>query len=555
MELKKLLPGSITIIFLFLLAAVGGTLFLSGFLVGGNYAVTLEKAYGVFFKSNFLRIMGNTLLIGFVCAIISLIVGFTYAYLVERTNVPCKRILRILPFFALSIPLIGKGMGWIGMFGTNGVLNKIAISIIGCPILDVFTVWGIFLALGFGGSALVYLILAPAIRNLPSDLEDASRISGRGMVGTLTRVVMPVLAPAIISAGILMFIAAIGNFDYVFLLGAKGAPFTETLATKVYDSIYGGAIADFGETAIMSMVYIAVSFIAMTYYLKATRKTKKFEIVGGKGSRAQIHDIGPWKYLASGILILIIIGMLGIPLVGLIATALAPSTGRILEAFTLSNFAEVLSFPRFWGVMLNTFIVSIVAAVAVAFFGFFIAYAGLKSGGSFLRKLSDYASAIPLGFPPIAYGVAIFWFVLFFPGANVMYGTLIPIIMALTFIRLPHGVRMMSSSLIQVSDEMEDSARVCGSDWKSTFVKISIPLTLGGVIHAFLYTFVDSMRELGAIVLLITPTASVFTAYILQLYTNSAMYLPVVAAGATILSLIVLSFTIIMIAVFGVRRG
>jgi len=338
------------------------------------------------------------------------------------------------------------------------------------------------------------------------------------------------------------------------LFGAKNAPFTQTLAVEIYDSLYGGAIADYGKTAIMSIVYIAVALIATTYYLRATRRVKKFEILGGRGGRARIHDIGPWRYLAFGVLILILVGMLGIPLVGLIATALAPSTGRILEAFTLSNFAEVLSFPRFWSTMLSTFIASVAASAAVTFFGFFIAYCGLKSGGSFLRKMSDYASAIPLGFPPIAYGVAIFWFILFFPGAKVIYGTLIPIIMALTFIRLPQGVRMMSSSLIQVSDEMEEVARVCGSDWKSTFVKISIPLTLGGILHAFLYTFVDSMRELGAIVLLITPTATVFTAYIFQLYTNSAMYLPVVAAGATILTLIVLSFTIIMISVFEFRR-
>jgi iron(III) transport system permease protein len=178
-----------------------------------------------------------------------------------------------------------------------------------------------------------------------------------------------------------------------------------------------------------------------------------------------------------------------------------------------------------------------------ALFATFIAYTSLKYDR--FTGFGDYVSTIPLGFPPIVYGLAIFWLVLMLPGVDSLYGTIAPLVLALVFTRLPHGTRMVTSNLIQISDELEEASSISGASWTTTFRKVVVPLIKGGVTNTFLYSFIGSMRELGAVVLLITAGNNVLTNLLLQMYSQDAGALPTVAAGSMFLFLMVLSVVLV----------
>jgi ABC-type Fe3+ transport system permease subunit len=74
---------------------------------------------------------------------------------------------------------------------------------------------------------------------------------------------------------------------------------------------------------------------------------------------------------------------------------------------------------------------------------------------------------------------------------------------------------------------------------------VVVPLIKGGVTNTFLYSFIGSMRELGAVVLLITAGNNVLTNLLLQMYSQDAGALPTVAAGSMFLFLMVLSVVLI----------
>jgi iron(III) transport system permease protein len=99
---------------------------------------------------------------------------------------------------------------------------------------------------------------------------------------------------------------------------------------------------------------------------------------------------------------------------------------------------------------------------------------------------------------------------------------------------------MVSSSLIQISDELEESSRVSGASWGRTFYKIVLPLMRRGMVNSFVYTFVNSLREVGAVVFLATGNSIVIMTLLLQLQSQNALSLNLLAATSVILSVFIM---------------
>jgi len=193
---------------------------------------------------------------------------------------------------------------------------------------------------------------------------------------------------------------------------------------------------------------------------------------------------------------------------------------------------------------MNTLLFSFLGALGVVIVSTLIAYTSLKYDHEW-ASIGDYASTIPLGLPPIVYGLAVFWMVLVTPGLNNLYGTIFPLVIAIVFMKTPHGVRIISSNMIQIDDELEEASRVCGRSWFDSFRNITVPLSFDGMSNAFLWIFIDSMKELAGIILLITTGGNVFTNYIMGVYSNDPGALPDIAAGAVMFSMVIFGFIIL----------
>ena len=79
----------------------------------------------------------------------------------------------------------------------------------------------------------------------------------------------------------------------------------------------------------------------------------------------------------------------------------------------------------------------------------------------------------------------------------------------------------MSSSIVQINQELEESARAAGTGLLRTLVKVTFPLIRNAIANSFLYVFINSFRELGAALLLITGNILPLSVLILQSYQNN----------------------------------
>jgi iron(III) transport system permease protein len=486
----------------------------------------------------------NTFSLALGSALLATVLGVVYTWIVVRTDIPGKSALKLMAILPLTMPFIVKAFAWIYLLSPSiGLINIGIRNIFGVNSgFNIYGLWGMIFAIGTGGLPLVYLTLEPTMKSLDPALEEASRIGGKGILKTVFRVTFPVLLPSILSAFMLLTVMGLENFDYPLILGTPVG--FNTLATEVYFWINYAMPPRYSTAAIISMIFIVLTLSSFTLYIWATRRTNKFITVTGKAPRPSIHKLQNWKYPALLFCLVILLLAFFLPFATIILMSVtvffAPVGGNIVLSFTSANFVNAVSLPLFWEAFRNTIFLGLNTGIIATLIAAFMAYAALKSKTRGARII-EYISSIPLAMPGIVYGLALFWTFLLLPGASRIYGTIWPLVIALVFIRLPHSVRIVSANLMQIADEMEEASRASGASWVRTFWRIVLPLLKGGLFNSFLYTFVNSLRELGSVVLLVTTQSTVLTVLLLELYSNHPLALNTIAAVSVMLTALTFS--------------
>lgn len=493
-------------------------------------------------------LLWNTILYGAGGSALAVTLGGTFAWFMERTDIPGKKFLSFLPILSLTLPLAVKGIGWIFLFHPRIGLVNISLeqlfNLPGPP-FNVYSLWAMIFAWGTGGIPLSYLMIQVALRSMDPTLEEASRAAGNGMITTLRKVTLPVIAPAILSAYLLLTIMGTENFDYPFLLGTPGG--INTLSTKMYTLV--NTRLQISSASAYGIMYVFITFILMAVYIWTVRKSFRFVVVTGKAAHLSFFKLGSWRWPAALLCIVILFLSFGLQMGIVLLVSFVPyyTVGGGYNPFsvlTLDNYVKALQLPQFWLSVVNSFELSLAAAVIATLLGSVMTYAMVK-GKTRGKRVLQFMSTLPLAFPGILYAIGLVWTAFLIPGLIFLYGTTWIMLLALVVVWLPFSIRYVSSSLVQISDELEEASVVSGSRWSRTFLRITMPLLKGGMVNSFIYIFVNSFRELGAVVILSNASTIVMIVLLLNLFEQQAGAYPVVAA-LSVLMVLMLTATIVV---------
>ncbi len=482
-----------------------------------------------------------------------------YTWVVGRTDIPWKRFFEILPILGLTTPIEVKAFAWIFLSDPHvGILNVLSKSLFGswAPVFDIYGMGGMIWAGLTGAVPLAYIIIMPAMKSMDSSLEEASRTAGHGTLRTFFSVTLRLLWPAIMAAFLLSTISGLANFDYPYFLGQPAG--VHTLSTEVYYWAEGRAPPSYGNAGIISILFVAITAIGVSLYIWTTRKTYKFVTVTGRSERRLDYKLRRWKPLAILVCGLIVFIVFFLPFIGLLLVSssnisLTHSFQNIQFDFP-SAYIEALQIPNFYSSLAATFEFGLAAAALVTVISALLSFAALKVKTKGAR-LVEYVTNVPLALPGIVYGVALTWMFLIIPGLGQFYGTLVPLVFALVVIRLPYTARIISANLVQISNELEEASQVTGSKFRRTFTRITLPLIKDGIINSFVYGLIDSMRELGAVVLLSGPGAIPFTTLLLNYYEVHNITGNVLAAGSVILTGLIIALLVALVVIERLTGG
>lgn len=177
---------------------------------------TIQNYFDVFSKYDFLRPIINSLIIGIVSTLLSLVFGLPTAYSIAREKQTLFSgiilIIRIIPAITFLVP-------WYIIF------NKIHLT---------GTYTALILAHLLVSLPLIIWIMIPYYEQMPKELEQAAWVDGCSKLGTFLKIMLPLSSPGILTSAILAFIFSWNNFIFALVLSTND---TKTLPMAVFNFI------------------------------------------------------------------------------------------------------------------------------------------------------------------------------------------------------------------------------------------------------------------------------------------------------------------------------
>ena len=179
-----------------------------------------------------------------VAAMLNLIMGTLVAWVLVRYDFPLKRLLDATVDLPFALPTAVAGIALAAIYAPNGwigqYLDPLGIKVAYSPI-------GVVVALTFIGLPFVVRTVQPVIQDLQLDVEEASATLGATRLQTLTRVVLPSLAPAMLTGAAMAFARAVGEYGSVIFI-AGNLPYVSEIAPlliiiRLEEFDYAGATA------------------------------------------------------------------------------------------------------------------------------------------------------------------------------------------------------------------------------------------------------------------------------------------------------------------------
>jgi len=468
---------------------------------------TLQNYLRTYGDPRFWTLAWNTLGFAIGSTFFALLIGTIIAWLLERTDLPFRGFVRILVILPMATPPVLMAIGWaILLSPRNGYLNDMLIGLLGLESapFNIYSLGGMIAVEALSLVPSTVLILAPAFRNMDPNLEEAALVAGAGGFLMLRRVVLPLLAPALLSASVFLLIVCFVVFDVPGTLGMPSGIYV--LSSRIYylavDSPTG--IPEYGLISAMAVFFLVLLLALAFGYRRMTRQAGRFVVVTGKGWRARALKLGRWRWPAFLFVCLYFLLAVVAPLAILVLMSLMPFQVRLsglhAELFTLKNHIEFFGSAFALRAAWHSVLIAVVAASAVAVLSLLVSWVVVRSKAPG-RGLIDSLAFLPLAIPGVMIGVALIYVYLMLPWTRV-YGTIWIIAIAYVTLYLSFGSRTTNSVLLQLHADLEDAARTCGAGWTRTMRWVVGPLMLPALVGVWVWVVAHCMRELSSALML-----------------------------------------------------
>jgi iron(III) transport system permease protein len=516
-------------------------------LVGSSFfddkGFTLDN-YSQLISPRFFKIMVNTVTLGLGSAILATAIGTIFAWLCVCTDLPFRKVFTILHIAPYGLPTIAAALAWIFLLTPKaGLFNRFLMWLFGlenAP-FNILSMPGMIWALATHLYPWAFLLTSAAFATMDRSLEDAARMSGASGFKTFRKITVPLVAPSIAAAFMLVFTISIEQFSIGGTIGVLAR--IPILPVEIYRSI---AVypPEWGFATTLSVVLLLITSL-LIYGQNKLLAEKSFVTVTGKETMDRTK-LGKWRWLAFLASSLFVFVAVILPYVGMIMVSLSPSLGAdlTLNNFTFKHYVYIFTeHPFVFRAVRNSLVLAISAATLLALFTL-VAAVVVKRTQIPGRGLLGYLTRWPVAIPGSVIAVSLLYAYIRPPLQ--LIGTIWILLLAYLIRNLPYAYSAAYAGLSRVDPALEEAARIHSTPPRRTFFRIIVPLTIPSVMAGWVIAFINSLRELPASLLLFSPGNETISVAIYEMFEEGAFQLTNAAALMTVLSLVTLLPAIIM---------
>lgn len=471
----------------------------------------------------------NSLLLGSIVATTATIVGFIFAFTLNRVKIPGVRLFQQMAILPVISPPFMFTLSVILLLGRNGLITK---QILGLQNFDIYGLPGLVLVQTISMFPIAYLVLNGVLRTIGGDLEDGAQNLGASKWAVVRTVTFPLAMPGLASSWLLIFVTSLADFANPIVISGK----FDVLSVQTYLQITGQFNLPRGAgLAILLLLPALVAFFVERYWTSR----RSYVTVTGKPSSAAAMEI---PAIVRWILLAVLSGISAIILIfyGVVIAASFVKLWGINWTFTLEHFRYA------WDVGYESIRATVILATWATMIGgllsLFLAFLLVRKqfpGRGVLGFTSMVAYAVPGTVVGIGYILA------FNSPPLLLTGTATIIVLCFIFREMPVGIEAGVASLKQIDPAIEEASTNLGAGTAYTFWHVTLPMLKPALVASFSYMFVRSMTAVSAVIFLVSARWNHLTALI---YAQTEIMR---LGPASVLSLFLI---VIVLTAFGLTR-
>ena len=479
-------------------------LFVLGDSLRGEAGLTLD-AYRRFFASPSEReALWNSVWLSAASVVLSGAVGIPLAFLFSRFEFPGRRLLGGLASLPVLLPPLVGVIAFVFLFGESGFLARGIQHLLDLerPPWRLTGAPAILLVHTYTMYVYFFLFTSAGLARLDPTFNEAAAALGAGRWETLRRVTLPMLAPSVLGAALLVFMTSMGSFSAPYVFGGG----FRVLTTQVFASKLNGD----ATMAAVETVMLALSCIVFLILLQ--RYEAKREYTGaGKGTAPSVRPVrGRISRIAVPAVAWLGVGFLLLPHATVLLVSFVPegtwTTQFVPPSYSLENYRDLFADPQMATPLINSLQMATVATLANVVLAVAAAYLLVRR--KFVGKGALGALVIlPWALPGTVLAIALAsTFSVHEPlaGRFVLVGTFTILPLAYFIRNIPLVTRAAIGSFRQFDPVLEEAAASLGAGWGYTLRRVLVPLVLPGLAAGAMLAFVTALGEFVASILLYT---------------------------------------------------
>jgi molybdate transport system permease protein len=186
---------------------------------------------------------------------LTLVLGVPLAWVLARSRLPGRRLLRALVIVPLVLPPVVGGVALLLAFGRRGVIGPLLVETGTVP---AFTPYGVVLAETFVALPFLVLVVEGALSALDPGREDVAATLGAGPLRILATVTLPAIAPSIGAGAALAAARALGEFGATITFAGSLPGATQTVPLAVYQLLEDDPPAAYALSAVLLLVSVTL---------------------------------------------------------------------------------------------------------------------------------------------------------------------------------------------------------------------------------------------------------------------------------------------------------
>jgi iron(III) transport system permease protein len=458
----------------------------------------------------------NSLFVSLVTTMVSVTLGFLFAYALTRTTIAGKGFFKAIAMMPLFAPTLLNGIALVYLFGRKGLITRGFFGALPGIDIHLYGPVGIIISEVLFTFPQAVLILSIALTMTDARLYEAAESLGASKARTFWTVTLPGVRYGLLSAVFVCFILAFTDFGAPKVVGGH----YNILATDIYKQVIGQQ--NFTMGAVVSVVLLIPTVAA--FIVDRIVQRKQVAIIAAKSVplTPQPNPLRDSIYLGFCSLVVILI-------MGFYLTAVYASLVKVWP-YTLTLGFWHYNFTGTGGGGYNAFFNSIRMSLYSALFGtaitFCAAYLIEKTRQmNSLRQTAYFLSILPLALPGLVIGLAYIFFFnslgwhiggLYIPNPlNFIYASMAILVISNIVHFFSVSFLTATTALKQLDHEFETVSESMGVPFTKTFARVTVPVCIPAILEIGMYYFVNSMATVSAVIFLYSadiPLASVAVA-------------------------------------------